>query len=98
MATYMTRRSSAFWNASSSGETSDNRGSSTISDGNPMRPLSAFSRIDVVGLQPLGGMDGLEADLQPRKAPPQTRHVWLVEAVSAKEQHRRGICPCCHGS
>jgi hypothetical protein len=44
IATYMTRRSSAFWNASSSGDTRDSRGSSTISDGNPVRPLSAFSR------------------------------------------------------
>jgi len=39
-----TRRSSAFSNASSSGETNASSGSSTVSEGTPARPLSAFKR------------------------------------------------------
>lgn len=45
IATYMTRRSSAFSKGSGSGETSERSGSSTISEGKPDRPLSARRRI-----------------------------------------------------
>ncbi len=43
IATYISRRSSAFSNNSASGDTKESRGSSTISEGKPIGPLSAFS-------------------------------------------------------
>jgi hypothetical protein len=50
---------------------------------------------DVVGFQSLGGVNGLEGDLQPPEASPQIPQVGLDEAVTAEKQHRRRLSLRC---